>query len=75
MSYTAFIKLYKNYLFVPIYFLIGLFFQIDKIFNDNIDKIYNDNDNDNENESEEKKLCNFLMINNPNDFYKLEKNF
>jgi hypothetical protein len=71
MFYNIFFELYSNYIFVPIFFLIGLFFQIDKKFSNEIDKIFGYDDDD---ETEEKKLYNFVMINDQNDFYKLENN-
>jgi hypothetical protein len=71
MEYNTFFNLYSNYIFVPIYFLIGLFFQLIKLNYEEIDKLF---DHDNDDELEDKKIYNFFMINNPDDFYNLEKN-
>ena len=69
MIYNTFFKLYTNYLFTPIYFLIGLLFQIDKLSNDEMEKYYLDDE-----EYDEKKIHNYIMVGCKNDFHNLEKN-
>lgn len=55
---------------IPIYFLIGFFFQIDKTFRNEIEITFGDDDiNPNTNSND-----NYIMINNEEDFYKLKKN-
>jgi hypothetical protein len=69
MFYSTFFKLYTNYLFIPIYFFIGLIVQIIKTHNDKIDKfLYNDE------EYKDNKPYNFIMLDNISDFFKLKKN-
>lgn len=54
---NMFFDLYNNYLFIPIYFFIGLIFQIDKMFKKEMDIIFCENENNfaNENNDEKKK--------------------
>lgn len=72
MFLDIFFDQYKNYLFFPIYFLIGLLFQIEKMYSDEINKLHSD---PKEYEcEEEEKLYNFIMIDDKNSFDNLEKN-
>ena len=72
MTKNIIFDLYSNYLFIPIYFLIGLFFQINKFYSDKIDKFYFDDEEYDKND--EKNLYNFAIIDNKHNFYNLEKN-
>ena len=68
MFNNNFFKFIQNLLFAPIYFLIGLLYQIDKMFSIDIDRTYSD-----KKDFYEKELYDFTMVHNLNDFYGLEK--
>jgi hypothetical protein len=69
MTFNIFFDLYKKYLFIPIYFIIGLIFQINKLYSDEIKKLYFDSI-----DFEEINLYNFIMIDDKNNFENLYKN-